>query len=230
MRVAVLEDEAALRDLIIVPGLRRYGFDARGYESIRQFQDDVVAFAPRLLILDVGLPDGDGYSVARQLRETHPGLGIIMLTSRAAVDDKVRGLSEGADSFFSKPIEIDLLAAALHSLVRRLVNAPQVLPAARWSLTPDGWGLTGPNGAAVALSGSERRLCDTLFAQADNLVPREELALAVAGRSEDFDAHRLDAMIHRLRAKVRKRCGLELPLASVHGRGYILSLGRTSGD
>ncbi|MGE6331939.1 response regulator transcription factor [Stenotrophomonas sp. NPDC077659] len=225
IRVAVLEDEPALRDRIVVPGLIRYGFDAVGYGTVEAFLAGVASHPVDLLVLDVGLPDGDGFSVARQLRLQLPHVGIIMLTSRADVVDRIRGLSEGADAFFSKPIELDLLSAALHSLARRLsvpVRGVNRDNSEQWSLAEDGWSLLAPNGTAAALTASERSICGRLFAAAKVLVSREQLCDALADRSEDFDDHRLDSMIHRLRSKVRKRCGLDLPLTSVHGRGYCL--------
>jgi len=232
LRVAVLEDEPALRDRIILPGLARYGFAVTGYGSVAEFCAAVAGAPFDLLVLDVSLPDGDGFSVARQMREHQPALGIIMLTSRAEVTDRIRGLTEGADVYFSKPIEMDLLAAALHSLARRIATtAPSARPpAVAWRLSDDGWGLLAPEGTSAALTRSERSLCAALFERPGELVSRELLIEAIAGNADDFDAHRLDAMVYRLRSKVRRRCGADLPLTVVHGRGYMLDpAGRVAG-
>lgn len=231
LRVAVLEDEPALRERIILPGLARYGFLATGYASVAAFRAGMERQPADLLVLDVSLPDGDGFSLAREMRQREPGLGVIMLTSLADVSDRIRGLTEGADVYFSKPIEIDLLAAALHSLARRIATpatANRSLPG--WRMSEDQWGLIAPDGTSAALTRSERSLCAELFQHAGALVSREQLILAIADDSDDFDAHRLDAMVYRLRVKARKRCGMELPLTVVHGRGYMLNpAGRTAG-
>jgi len=230
--VAVLEDEPALRERIILPGLARYGFHVTGYASIGAFRDALDRVPFDLLVLDVSLPDGDGFTVAREMREQRPALGIIMLTSRAEVTDRIRGLTEGADVYFSKPIEMDLLAAALHSLARRIATTAcgKRLLTATWRLSDDGWGLLAPDGTSAALTRSERALCAALFERPGELVARDGLIEAVAGDADDFDAHRLDAMVYRLRSKVRKRCGADLPLTVVHGRGYILDpAGRVAG-
>lgn len=232
LRVAVLEDEPALRERVILPGLTRYGFHVTSYASIATFRAALDHARFDLLVLDVSLPDGDGFTVAREMREYQPALGIIMLTSRAEVTDRIRGLTEGADVYFSKPIEMDLLAAALHSLARRIATTSSATrpPMAAWRLSDDRWGLLAPNGTSAALTRSERSLCSALFERPGALVSRDSLIEAIAGNADDFDAHRLDAMVYRLRSKVRKRCGADLPLTVVHGRGYMLDpVGRLAG-
>lgn len=227
LHVAVLEDEAMLRERILLPGLQRFGFDAVGFATIAALRAHLDAHPVELVVLDVGLPDGDGFSLARALRETRPQLGVVMLTSRAETGDRVRGLTEGADAYLTKPIEIDLLAATLHSLARRLdtIAAPtegRDTPG-RWRLSADGWCLLSPSGGSAALTQSERRLCRRLFDTPGELVAREALIEALTDQVHDFDAHRIDSMIHRLRSKARTRCGETLPLTAVHGRGYMLT-------
>ncbi len=226
LRVAVLEDEAMLRERILLPGLQRFGFDTAGFETIAALRAHLDMHPVDLVVLDVGLPDGDGFSLARSLRETRPLLGLVMLTSRADTGDRVRGLSEGADAYLTKPVEIDLLAATLYSLARRIdTTAPTgTRDAPRdWRLSDDGWCLLSPSGGSAALTQSERRLCRRLFDTPGELVSREALIEALTDQVHDFDAHRIDSMIHRLRGKARTRCGEELPLTAVHGRGYMLT-------
>ncbi|WP_043690805.1 response regulator transcription factor [Luteimonas huabeiensis] len=223
LRVVVLEDDAMLRDGILLPGLRRFGFDAEGLGTAAALERRVRAGTVDLAVVDVGLPDRDGFSIARDLHAHHHRIGVVMLTSRMETQDKVRGLSEGADAYLTKPVEIDLLAATLHSVSRRLGGeAPQ--PTIRdWALSADGWRLIAASGAAVALTASERKLCAKLFERRGLLVEREELIAALTDQVYEFDAHRLDSMIHRLRSKVLKRCGVPLSLSAVHGHGYILA-------
>ncbi len=225
LRVAVLEDDVMLRERILLPGLLRFGFEALGFETIAALRLHLAAQPVDLVVLDVGLPDGDGFSLARALREARPLLGVVMLTSRADTGDRVRGLAEGADAYLTKPVEIDLLAATLHSLARRIGTAASAAstPARGWRLSEDGWCLLSPSGGSAALTQSERRLCRRLFDTPGDLVPREALIEALTDQVHDFDAHRIDSMIHRLRGKARTRCGEELPLTAVHGRGYMLT-------
>ncbi|MBB5877833.1 response regulator transcription factor [Xanthomonas sp. 3498] len=222
LRTLVLEDDPILRDRILVPGLRRFGFAADGCGTGAELQQRVQRDGAEIVVLDVGLPDTDGFTLAGALRQQYPDIGIVMLTSLGQTEDRIRGLTGGADAYLSKPVEIDLLAATLHSLARRVSGRPPTAPArGRWQVSEDGWCLLSPAGAAAALTGSERRLCLRLLEQPGLLVAREALIAALTDRVYDFDAHRLDSMVHRLRSKVQRRCGEPLPLAAVHGKGYI---------
>ncbi len=221
LRVLVLEDDPMLRERILIPGLRRFGFETHGCGSRAELQARLQTDPADIVVLDVGLPDTDGFTVARDLRQQYPDIGIVMLTSLGQTEDRVRGLTGGADAYLAKPVEIDSLAATLHSLTRRLGGAPMEPARGRWQLSEDGWCLLAPCGAPAALTASERRLCRRLLEQPGLLVAREALIAALTDRVYDFDAHRLDSMVHRLRSKAQRCCGVALPLAAVHGKGYI---------
>lgn len=224
VRVAVLEDDPIMRDNILLPGLARFGFDSVGFASILALKHHLATGPVEVVVLDIGLPDGSGFSVAREIREQQPATGIIILTSRAEGADHVRGLSEGADAYLTKPVDIAVLAATVHSVLRRIgtAAAPAVASAAGWRLSADEWCLVSPAGASAALTAGERRLCRRLLLTPGQLVPREAMIEAVTDNVHDFDAHRLDSMIHRLRSKALAQCGQALPLKAVQGRGYIL--------
>jgi DNA-binding response OmpR family regulator len=223
LQVALLEDDALLRERILLPGLANFGFVATGMETAAELRRHLDTHAADIVVLDVGLPDGDGFSITRELRTRFPGIGIVMLTGRGETPDRVRGLTEGADAYLAKPVEIELLAATLHSLARRLRNLP--LPAAdkRWQLDANGWCLVSPSGRSVPLTKTERRISHSLMAAAGEIVTRDALIAGLTDNIYDFDTHRLDSMIHRLRRKVADACGEPLPLVAVHGEGYVLN-------
>lgn len=224
LRVALLEDDLLLRDRVLVPRLRDFGFEVSGLETAAELFLHLKTQSADIVVLDVGLPDSDGFTVARQLRMESPSLGIVMLTGRGETPDRVRGLSEGADAYLSKPVEIELLAATLHSLARRLRGRTEGAGTAPgWRLDSDGWCLVSPSGSNVALTKSERRLCQCLMESVGRVVPREVLIATLTDNAYDFDPHRLDSMLHRLRRKVVDSCGEPLPLAAVHGEGYVLT-------
>lgn len=222
LHIALLEDDPLLRDHVLLPGLRNFGFVASGMQTVAELQVQLLETHFDLVVLDVGLPDGDGFELTRQLRQARPALGIVMLTARGALADRVRGLSEGADAYLPKPVEIDLLAATLYSVARRL--APSADEPAGWRTASNGWSLQTPAGVRVPLTKSERRLLRRLFEQPDSVVPRDVLIELMAGDAHDFDPHRLDSMIHRLRRKVLGLAGTALPLNAVHGEGYVLAV------
>lgn len=226
LQVALLEDDAMLRERILLPGLANFGFVATGLETVAELHSHLRAQTADIVVLDVGLPDGDGFAVTRELRTRFPAIGIVMLTGRGDTPDRVRGLSEGADAYLSKPVEIELLAATLHSLARRMRNLPPPAASKRWQLDANGWCLVSPSGRAVALTKTERRLSHSLVTAGGGVVSRDALIASLTDNIHDFDTHRLDSMIHRLRRKVADACGEPLPLTAVHGEGYVLTMAK----
>lgn len=222
LRVVLLEDDAVLRERILLPGLAQFGFAVTGVATAAQLHDHLRAQPVDIVVLDVGLPDGDGFSIAGDIRAARPTLGIVMLTGRSDTPDRVRGLSQGADAYLAKPVEIDLLAATLHSLARRLLAVPAPAPQ-RWHLDRDGWCLVSPAGGTVALTRIERRVVERLLQAAGHVVTREQLIGALTSNVFDFDPHRLDSLIYRLRRKVVDSCGDTLPLTAIHGEGYVFN-------
>lgn len=223
LRIALLEDDALLRDRVLVPRLAEYGFAVTGFPLAVDLHAHLESELPEIVILDVGLPDQDGFSVARQVRARFPDIGIVMLTSLGGTQDRIRGLSDGADAYLSKPVEIALLAATLHSVARRVLAAgmSKVFTSDLWRLDADGWCLVSPSGRSAALTGAERRVLMRLTSAVGKLVTREELIAAMTTNTYDFDPHRLDMLIYRLRKKVADACGDALPLIAVHGEGYL---------
>lgn len=226
LRVAVLEDDAVLREWILVPRLRDHGFDVVGLGTAAALEQLLVAHRPDIIVLDVGLPDADGFELAQSLRSRFPAVGVVMLTGRRSPQDQVRGLVGGADAYLVKPAEPALLAATLHSLARRLRRADD--PPARtagkgWRLDGNGWRLLAPCGQPVQLTRSERPLLHCLMQHAGEVVEREALAATLTADPFSFDMHRLDSLIHRLRRKIAVASRHPFPLSAVHGAGYVFA-------
>ena len=221
LRLLVLEDDELLRDHVLVPRLGQFGFDVDAVGRVADLCDHLRGQLPDIVLLDVGLPDGDGYEVARRLRAEFGRIGIVLLTGRGRAEDQVRGLSEGADAYLAKPIDIDILVATLHSVARRL-RVSAASRARHWRLAAEGWCLVAPSGDTVTLTKTERRLLDVLVERANQVVSREVLIAGLTEDVHDFDTHRLDSLIHRLRRKVQRELGMPLPLNAVHGEGYVL--------
>lgn len=234
LRLLLLEDDAALREDILLPGLADYGFAATGVATAAALYESLRAQEPDIVVLDVGLPDADGFSVAQAVRALLPRIGIIMLTGHGETSEQVRGLSQGADAYLVKPAQLDLLAATVHSLARRLRGAPAPTPAAtnaqKWHFDASDWCLIAPNGATIPLTKTEQRVLARLSSTLGQLVTREHLVAAVADDVHDFDPHRIESLIHRLRRKVLARCGEPLPLKAIHGKGYVLEDTRHTAD
>ncbi|KLJ00799.1 response regulator transcription factor [Luteimonas sp. FCS-9] len=228
--VIVLEDNDALRDEILVPGLQDFGFDAAGAASAGGLYRAMLERRFDLAVLDIGLPDESGLSVVAHLRKVSPRTGVVMLTANRGRDDQVRALSQGADAFLRKPVDIEVLALTLRNLAQRLAgeDAPResaAPPAGRWRLQSDGWCLAAPDGRVAPLTASERSVMRALDARRGRTVAREALIAALVEDVDAFDPHRLEMLMHRLRRKAAGIAdkGQALPLKATRGVGYLLA-------
>jgi two-component system OmpR family response regulator len=118
-RILVVDDESSISDLIAT-SLRFVGFDVRTASSGSQALTVAEEFKPHALILDVMLPDQDGFEVCRQLRQDGQSVGVIFLTAKDTVEDKITGLTRGGDDYVTKPFSLEELVARLRAVLRRI--------------------------------------------------------------------------------------------------------------
>ncbi len=221
-RIAVTEDDDELRELIVCE-LNDRGFETVGFASAEDLYRHLAVQRCDIVVLDIGLPGEDGYAVARHLRQI-ASVGIVMLTARGGSDDMARGLSTGADLYLVKPLDMDVLAAGIASLRRRLASpgpSAEEPPPPRWSLVAGGWKLRTPDGIELGLGEAERVFLRMLLEHPGEPVERERLIASMTDSPEDFDPHRLEVLLHRLRQRVRTASGHALPLRAVRGAGYL---------
>lgn len=121
-KVLVVDDEPSIRELVTTV-LRYEGFDVASAETGRQALAEVERFRPNLVVLDVMLPDLDGFEVQRRLNEAGRRVPVVFLTARDAVEDRVRGLTIGGDDYLTKPFSLDELVARIRSVLRRTSDA-----------------------------------------------------------------------------------------------------------
>lgn len=225
VKVAVLEDDAVLREDILVPQLLGSGFDVEGFGSSAELYRRMIAVPFELLVLDLRLEGESGLDVARYLGEVS-SIGIVMLTGHGSDSERFSALTDLVDAWLSKPVEIDLLIATLRGIARRTQRGDggrRAAPALdAWRLSESGWRLHAPSGGNVAVNLLERRLLARLFAADGEPVEHEALITDLSELAENFDRHRLEIVIHRLRRKVERQLGLSLPLRAVRSVGYML--------
>jgi two-component system response regulator PhoP len=238
LRIFLVEDTSDLREEI------DFGLTALGF-AVSSFGDSIglyraLAVKPcDIVVIDVGLPGEDGFSVAQHLRN-NPALGIVFLTARATLDDRLHGLSLGADAYLLKPIDVRELAATLRALDRRLrakvpietdLATPTAIsdstealpPLACWTLTAGDWILRNPQGGELVVSEGERRFLKIMMQATGKVVERDKLITAFTHDDEHYDPHRLDAVISRLRKRTEQAGLGSLPLQSIRGKGYVFS-------
>jgi len=224
-RVVACEDQPVMREYI-VSGLARLGVAAHAVGDGEELGSHLNEHEVDIVILDIGLPGEDGYSIATRLRRERPHLGIIMLTARDQTDDRVLGLDCGADLYFSKPVDLRELASALGSLHRRLsLHQPAALPAC-WRLEALRSLVITPSGIEVPLTDNELRFLGPLFEQPGIVVDREVLFQALDQVPDIYAMRRMETLLSRLRAKILKASPDDpLPVRARHGRGYAFLSG-----
>lgn len=230
LSVFLVEDSDDLREEIVF-GLTALGLDVSGFGDALGLYRALAVKNCDVVVIDVGLPGEDGFSIAAHLR-SNPDLGIVFLTARTVLEDRLHGLGLGADAYLVKPIDIRELAATLHAIGRRIRATADPAPppaissgdtAAVWSLNHGGWALRNPQGRELAITGPERRFLEIMVAASGRVVERETLIEAFASDDDDYDPHRLDAVISRLRKRTEQAGLGTLPLKSVRGTGYVFT-------
>jgi two-component system, OmpR family, response regulator len=194
---------------------------------------------PALVLLDLGLPGEDGFSIARQLRE-HWRCGLIIVTGRGDAVDKVVGLEVGADDYVTKPFDLRELLARIKAVLRRMAPveppaaAPASGPAAGGDTPPDKLGFAGwqldlaarrlrnPEGQDVVLTGGEFDLLCAFARHPGRVLSRDFLLEQTRGREAGPFDRTVDVLVGRLRKKVEADADTPQIIKSVRGAGYIL--------
>lgn len=209
--LVLLEDENSLREEIaafLVAG----GYIVAQAGTVAEFNRLIGAEKFDIAVIDVGLPDGDGFQVSTALRGRQPGIGIVMLTARGGTDDKLQGLQGGADHYLVKPIKLAELAAYIAALARRLPCG--------WRLVAHRKMLYAPDGRGIQLSSQELILMTLLAQHAGETVARRSIVAAFGADWLSYDLRRLDTLVSRLRRRWKSELGIELPVRTEHGEGY----------
>lgn len=222
MSILVVEDHVGWREAITehIEGMHLHE-PVLSTDSLAGLDNLLSTCDAKVLILDAGLPDGDGLAHLVRLRMAYPSLGIVMLTGRVRTADKVTGLKLGADYYLTKPLNFPEFEATLITLLRRLSNdARRVETSEIWRLDRAARVLIGPHDGPIELSESECKVFAALAHAAPLPVSRRELIQALGERPETYDAHRLDALMHRLRRKISDVGQPGLTIKTVYGSGY----------
>lgn len=228
INVIVVEDDPDLCGSIL-RYLSLVGMTVKRAGSGQELDELLPTFTPDLLVLDVNLPGEDGFSIAARLR-SQSKLGIVMLTARGQLDDRVLGLTAGADAYLVKPVQFRELEAVIHSLARRLRETPPEEKAApreegprAWSFDAASWSLITPSGYHVPLTNAEYRVLQTLTSEPGASVAREDIANALGKTVGGYDDRSIDAVMARLRRKVQTATGESLPIRAVRSVGYVFA-------
>jgi two-component system response regulator MprA len=221
MRVLVIEDDdsvrAAVRRALLLAGYEVIQAPT-GQEGLLRAQSDV----PDAIVLDLGLPDIDGVQLCMRLRDSGNRTPILMLTARAAVEDRVDGLEAGADDYLVKPYDVRELQARLKAIMRRHVDGVdgRVLRFAELELDPDAHAARMAD-RQIDLTRTEFQLLELLMLNPRRVLSSELIYDRVWGYDFGPSGNALRVYIGYLRRKLEADGGRRL-IQTVHGVGYVL--------
>ncbi len=222
-RILVVEDERAIREMVVFT-LKRAGFAVAEAEDASAARRALVDHSPDMVLLDWMLPDLSGLELARALRRDQAtrDIPIIMLTARAAEDDKVMGLESGADDYLTKPFSARELVARIQALLRRAAGADgEALAVGELKLDPASHRVSA-EGAEVTLGPTEYRLLKFFMSQPERVFSRAQVLDRVWGGNVYIEERTVDVHIRRLRKALAPH-GCDAYIQTVRGSGYRFS-------
>lgn len=221
MRLLAVEDEPEL-GVLLRDALRRGGFAVDLAMNIGAAEDHLAVAGYDAMILDLGLPDGDGLGLLRSLRRRGSALPILVLTARDAAEDRVTGLDSGADDYLIKPFHMPELISRMRALLRR-PNAALGVVLELGDLVLD----TAERVARVAelplvLSVREMALLEMLLRRQGRVVAREAIEEGLYGFDTPLGSNAVEVLVHRLRRKLAE-AGASVTVHTLRGVGYLLA-------
>jgi two-component system response regulator PhoP len=222
IRIAILEDNPDLREELIF-FLEAKGYKVWGERSAEVFWKRLHANPVDIVLLDIGLPGEDGFSVLEYLRGLSQ-YGLIVISARGNLQDRLRGMELGADAYLVKPVNFADLVLTVDQLWQRLrlqaSDSELSVPAAtaRWTLRDKC--LSGPDGQNILLTSQEARLISFLMRYPSEVCNKELIHEHLFGHHDECDTHRVDVVLSRLRNKAQRQ-GISLPIRVVFGKGVV---------
>jgi DNA-binding response OmpR family regulator len=222
----VVEDDPNLR-LTLVDNLEEEGYAVQAASTLAEARAHWKATPFDVVVLDIMLPDGDGYSLCREMRQAYTSSRVLMLTARTLEDDVVRGFDVGADDYVAKPYRLRELLARIRVLARRgspPMPASAVLAFDRFRVDLESRRLLDADGKAVELTRTEFDLLAFLLRHKDRALPRGEILDAVWGRDVVVDPRTVDNFVSSLKKKLGWTSTSGFTIHTIRGVGYRMEL------
>jgi DNA-binding response OmpR family regulator len=230
-RIAVVDDDLATRETV-ADYLKMHSFDVVGLSGGQALRAELAGRRPDLIVLDLNMPEEDGLSIIRFLKEKFADLPVIMLTATASPIDRIVGLELGADDYIAKPVELRELVARIRSVLRRTVVVAAPAPAAaedtrritrlgQYQLDMESRVLTAPGGEEQVLMTSEFNLLKAFIDHPNRVLSRERLLDLANARDPDAFDRAIDVRITRIRKKIEPDPARPKIIRTVRGAGYM---------
>ncbi|CAG7857807.1 Transcriptional regulatory protein BasR [biofilm metagenome] len=218
MKILLIEDDAVLADGLIHT-LAKSGYTIVSSSTGAYAEHLLLAQDFDLIVLDLGLPDMDGLAFLRKIRQKQIPLPILILTARDDINDRIKGIEQGADDYMTKPFELKELEARIHALIRRCYGGfRHDISLGRLLLnTRDNQVMI--DGKPFLLSPREHAVLEILLLHAGKVVCKERLAQRLANEGDAPADNAIEVYIHRVRKRIEP---YGLSIKTVRGLGYLL--------
>lgn len=216
----MIEDDQPLATAL-TEALKRRGVQSDVATNLADGRQMLEAARYAALLLDLGLPDGDGLGLVRSLRAQHNPIPVIAVSARSALDARIAGLNAGADDYVVKPFDVDELTARLHAVLRRqgaLAGSELCFGNVRFD-TVSGDLVVGE--APVLLTARERQFAALLLRRFGQVVTKQFAEDQLYGLSEPVGSNALEVQAYRLRRKL-EAAGATLRIETIRGVGYMM--------
>jgi len=228
MRLLVIEDDETLRESL-AEQLDKAGFGVEQAADGREGLYYALEYPVDLAIIDLGLPEVSGLEIIRELREKGKDYPILILTARDRWQDKVDGLSAGADDYVVKPFHFEEVAARVNALLRRTGGwSSSILEAGPVRLDLERQDVR-VGGQSVELTSFEYRIIEYLMIRAGKVISKTELTERLYDQDFERDSNVIEVFIGRLRKKLDPDNTIK-PIETLRGRGYRFALERNPSD
>ena len=221
MRLLVVEDNQQLAE-VLTKGLQAAGYETDRLATCAEARAALTTTRYAALILDLGLPDGDGLAILREIRHRKDPLPVLVLTARGGVHDRVNGLRSGADDYVVKPFAFEELVARLEALLRRpgqlLGSSLQVGNLAFDTESRQAFIDDKPQ----VLSGRETAVLELLMRRKDRVVSKSLVEDQIFGLSGEVASNAVEVYVHRLRKQLSEH-GAKIVIHTIRGVGYLMS-------
>ncbi len=220
MKILIVEDQRRLGQFL-KKGLTEHAYTASWVQSCREARDALCETHYDVIILDLGLPDGDGLELLQEWRRSGFNEPVLILSARDSVQDRIKGLDLGADDYLAKPFSLEELLARVRSLLRRQSGAKETV-LEHHGIKMDLLGRTvSLNGTVVDLTSREFALLEIFLQNAGRILTRTLISEKIWDSHYDVDTNLLDVYMSKLRSKLE--LSPEKPVfKTVRGVGYQL--------